>query len=55
MRIDGNVNEPIIIEAEKEGTHSVTIYKATQAHTGPIFISGIEDKTLNLSLPKKLL
>ena len=53
LRIDGNVNEPIIIEAEKEGTHSVTIYKATEAHTGPIFISGIEGQNIKPIITKE--
>jgi len=41
IRISGNSRQPIIITAAAGGVHSVWIYKATEAHTGPIFIEKI--------------
>ncbi|MGE5521515.1 MAG: GDSL-type esterase/lipase family protein [Candidatus Dadabacteria bacterium] len=38
LRIDGNLTQPIIINAGKSGKHQVWIYKATEAHTGPVLI-----------------
>ena len=41
MRIVGNERRPLVIAASQEGIHTVWIYKATEAHTGPIFIEKI--------------
>ena len=46
ISIAGNSNQPIELKAEKAGTHSVWIYKATEAHTGPIFIQKITGKNV---------
>ena len=37
---------PLVITASGEGLHTVWIYKATEAHTGPIFIEKIAGKDL---------
>ena len=42
IRINGNNQQPIVITAPEAGTHTVWIYKATEAHTGPIFIQSIK-------------
>jgi len=41
IRINGNTNAPIVIKATGTGEHTVWVYKATEAHTGGIFISKI--------------
>ncbi|MBC6112613.1 GDSL family lipase [Pedobacter sp. CCM 8938] len=41
IRINGNLKEPIVIKTSGKGEHTVWIYKATEAHTGPIIISKI--------------
>ena len=46
IKIAGNKRTPFIIDAGKEGRHTVWIYKATEAHTGPIFIEKITGQDL---------
>jgi len=46
IRIPGHERRPLVITATREGTHTVWIYKATEAHTGPIFIEKIEGQDL---------
>lgn len=46
IRIEGNSRQPIIITAPTDGKHNVWIYKATEAHTGPVFIEKITGKNL---------
>ncbi|MCC9168073.1 SGNH/GDSL hydrolase family protein [Pontibacter harenae] len=41
VRIPGNTKEPIVIKAPTAGKHTVWIYKATEAHTGPIAIERV--------------
>ena len=41
LRIDGNTKAPAIIAAPGAGKHTVWIYKATEAQTGPIFIQKV--------------
>ena len=41
IRIDGNADQPIILNADGEGKHTIWIYKATEAHTGPILIDKV--------------
>ena len=48
IRIDGSSSAPIIITASTEGRHAIWIYKATEAHTGPIFIQKITGQNLKL-------
>ncbi|HUC82550.1 MAG TPA: GDSL-type esterase/lipase family protein [Flavisolibacter sp.] len=51
IRIDKNSKEPVIIPAAAEGNHTVTVYKATEAHTGPIFIQQVEAKNVRSVAP----
>jgi lysophospholipase L1-like esterase len=46
IRVEGNSKEPITIAAPAAGKHTVWIYKATEAHTGPIFIQKIEGENI---------
>ncbi len=46
IRIEGAGRLPVLIVATKNGTHTVWIFKATEAHTGPIFIEKITGKNL---------
>jgi carbohydrate esterase-like protein/GDSL-like lipase/acylhydrolase family protein len=46
IKIIGNDRSPMTITASKEGMHTVWIYKATEAHTGPIFIEKITGQNL---------
>lgn len=41
IRIEGNAAMPIIIKTSGTGQHKIWIYKATEAHTGAIFITKI--------------
>jgi hypothetical protein len=41
IRVNGTNNKPILISAPNDGEHTVWIYKATEAHTGPIFIEKV--------------
>ena len=46
IKIFGNEKGPLLITANQKGTHTVWIYKATEAHTGPIFIEKITGQDL---------
>src|ERR1022692_1985392 len=46
IRVEGNSRLPIIVIAAKNGIHTVWIYKATEAHTGPVFIEKITGKNV---------
>ena len=48
IKITKNSSQPIILTAQKEGTHTVWVYKATEAHTGAIVIQKITGKNVNL-------
>ena len=41
IRVSGSFRDPILLTAATEGKHTVWIYKATEAHTGPIYIREI--------------
>ncbi len=41
LRVEGNSTAPLTITAPTAGPHTVWIYKATEAHTGPIAIQKI--------------
>ena len=45
---------PIVLTAVGEGKHTVVIYKATEAHTGPIFIQKVEGNNIRASKPPSL-
>lgn len=46
IRIDGSNKQAIEITASTEGEHTVWLYKATEAHTGPIFIEKITGQSI---------
>ena len=50
VRINGSKTEPFQILAVGAGPHTVTIYKATEAHTGPVFIRMVSGRKVR-SLP----
>jgi hypothetical protein len=41
IKLEGKSKAPIVIPANGKGKHTVWIYKATEAHTGPIWIEKI--------------
>lgn len=44
--VAGNSTQPISLKAEKAGRHTIWIYKATEAQTGPIFIQKVAGKNI---------
>ncbi|GGA81566.1 endoglucanase [Puia dinghuensis] len=42
VRIEGGNRKPVVIKAASPGTHTVWVYKATEATTGPVFIGKVE-------------
>lgn len=46
IRIEGGSRQPLIITAGSGGSHTVWIYKATEATTGPVFIEKIMGRNL---------
>ncbi len=46
IRVEGGKIQSLIITANKNGKHTVEIYKATEATTGPIFIEKITGKNI---------
>ena len=46
IKVPGDEKGPMVITANQKGTHTVWIYKATEAHTGPIFIEKITGQDL---------
>jgi lysophospholipase L1-like esterase len=46
IRIEGAANTPLIITAPSAGKHIVWLYKATEAHTGPILIQKVTGKNV---------
>jgi lysophospholipase L1-like esterase len=46
LRVSSGSNEPIVITAPKEGKHTVWIYKATEAHTGPVLIKEVSGNNI---------
>ena len=53
VKISGNDKQPVVITAAENGTHTVWLYKATEAHTGPVFIEKITGEGLKaLERPK---
>lgn len=41
VRVNGSNADPITISATSNGAHTVKIYKATEAHSGPVFIKKV--------------
>lgn len=46
IRINGSSNDPVTITAPKKGKHTVWLYKATEAHTGPVYIKEVRGKNI---------
>jgi hypothetical protein len=46
IKIEGGSREPVIIKAGSGSYHSIWVYKATEATTGPIFISRVTGQGL---------
>lgn len=46
IRINAQSAEPITITATKSGKHTVWIYKATEAHTGPVMIKSVHGNNI---------
>ncbi len=46
IKITGNASQPILITASGGGTHTVWVYKATEAHTGPILIQKVTGQSI---------
>ncbi|MEO6329096.1 MAG: GDSL-type esterase/lipase family protein [Ginsengibacter sp.] len=46
IKIEGSNREPFVITSPASGTHTVWIYKATEAQTGPVFIEKITGENL---------
>lgn len=53
IKITGGSRQPLVIKALADKRHTVWIYKATEALTGPIFIERIEGKQLQPLMPPK--
>lgn len=48
IRIDGSSAQPIVINAPNKGKHTIWVYKATEAHTGPIFIQKVTANNIKI-------
>lgn len=46
LKIEAGSTAPIVLAASEGGKHTVWIYKATEAHTGPIFIQSVSAKSI---------
>ena len=46
IRVEGNSTQPVVIAAQNEGTHTLWVYKVTEATTGAIIIKKIKGKIL---------
>lgn len=46
IRIEGGLKDPIIINNLSKGSHTIWLYKATEAHTGAIVISKIAARNI---------
>lgn len=46
IRVGGSSNQPIILSADDKGKHTVWLYKATEAHSGSVFIEKINAKKI---------
>lgn len=51
LRVNGGAIQPITITAAKDGPHTVWIFKATEAHTGPILIQKITGSKIHAIKP----
>ena len=53
IKITGDTVQAIPLSAETEGTHTIEIYKVTEAQTGPIYIKKITGQNLHAIAPSK--
>lgn len=51
LRVNGGTIQPITITAAEDGQHTVWIFKATEAHTGPIIIQKITGSKVHALKP----
>jgi hypothetical protein len=51
IKVNGGAVQPITLSAGNNGTHTVWIYKATEAQTGPIYIQKITGTQLHILPP----
>ena len=51
IRINKNNKQPFLLTADNDGKHTVTIYKATEAHSGPIYFWSVSGKKLQSIKP----
>jgi GDSL-like Lipase/Acylhydrolase family/Carbohydrate esterase 2 N-terminal len=51
VRINGNSRQPMIIRGLPDGLHTVWIYKATEATTGPVFVEKIMARNITALKP----
>jgi lysophospholipase L1-like esterase len=51
IKIVGNTSAPVVLTAPSAGKHTVWIYKATEAHTGPILIQKVMGKNIRSIRP----
>ncbi|HEX8315999.1 MAG TPA: GDSL-type esterase/lipase family protein [Flavisolibacter sp.] len=54
IRISKGDQQPITISAGSDGNHTIKIFKATEAHTGPVFIQKITAKNVRAIKPSSL-
>ena len=47
IKVEGGSYQPLVIQASSDGRHTVWVYKATEALTGPIFVEKITGKDLH--------
>lgn len=53
IRVEGSATQPIVIKVPSTGKHTVWIFKATEAHTGPLFITKITARDIKALAVKK--
>lgn len=46
LRISSKSGEPVVLKAAGSGRHTVWIYKATEAHTGPVLLESVSGQNL---------
>lgn len=53
VRINNKDVQPLVIKAPQNGTHTVWLYKATEAHTGPVHIQKVLGQNIRALPPAK--
>jgi hypothetical protein len=54
IKISEHGNKPFVISGLKKGKHTIWIYKATEAHTGPVYIRKITAENISALKPPDL-